>query len=306
MYRFIFPVFLLLASFSPIWASECSEEKAFQGARPRIAQILDMNVESFKKDILAQRELFSYALGGLELMRAICVELKRETDAECVSLLKADNFKSFIDRLIEKIEKKKYSKLKSMNDMVRARISLDSFEDMEKIRPILNAKAKQMGLTKIKTINPRRQFMAVGFPKCFYGYPRYHEVFVDRFGFPFEWQVSIKNLDKFFEIPGIAIPEGVSLPKHILPNIHDIVYRAFLNLLRRAKNDNEAEILIEKIGLIDHLTWVDIYAAIASLFGQKYSKHLLVKDLSEVHQQASAILEKIVRIKGPKYLNDLF
>ena len=91
------------------------------------------------------------------------------------SILKRDDFDSFVKGVIEKCKRKGYDRIGQMDDIVRGRFNLDLGPDVERIAIALQTQT-EFPVTVVE--RPRR-------PNQYgYGYPRWHVVVRDTSGSP--------------------------------------------------------------------------------------------------------------------------
>lgn len=253
---------------------------------------LDMTVAEFEASPAAQQELFKMAKETRERQQKFAISIISGTKSpgNATSILKRDDFDAFVKGVIEKCKRKGYARIGQMDDIVRGRFNLDMGPDVEKVAIALQNQ-KQFEVTTVE--RPRRP-IDMGF-----GYPRWHVVIRDTNGITHEWQVGTQAVTDVYEKRGIVIPPAVGkLPEGMHNDIHDIEY----DILRRIQEDHPA--IASDVGIPAFRNQVDVVSSVAGREG----KLMADKDerITTLHDQCSAILEKLVAKHGPEIIRKYF
>lgn len=267
---------------------------AHHGARaPRV--LTNLTVEEFTTNGEAQRELFELATRMRDQQQQFADNLLADLGiqgGEANSILKRDNFEEFVQGVVAKCRRNKYTYIDEMDDIVRGRFNLETWEDVQKVADALENQRRFLVKEKL---GPRRPQQAGG-----YGYPRYHIVLEDQTtGLAHEWQVGTRAATQIFETPGIRIPTNLTLPKGMKPNLHDIEYDIFRVGINKKFPDLSGE-----LGIPEFLNRVDQLAAEAGSGGAL--KTPLKEKLAQLHEEASSILQNLVDRKSPEFVQQFY
>ena len=253
---------------------------------------LDMTVAEFEASVEGQLDLFDMAkeTRGRQQKFANAILAASKVAGIASSMLKRDDFDSFIKGVIEKCKRKGYARIGQMDDIVRGRFNLDLGPDVEKIAIALQ-KQTEFPVTTVE--RPRR-------PNQYgYGYPRWHVVVHDTSGITHEWQVGTQAVTEVYEKRGIVIPSAVgALPEGMHNDIHDIEY----DILRRIQEDHPD--IAASVGIPEFRHRVDLISAQAGSQGKNMPE--LDKRIDELHGSCSTILKDLVAQHGPEIIRKYF
>ncbi len=197
------------ATSGPAADADNAAKRALDSTKP--GDVLQMNVEQWAKDPVAQRTLFDNAQAAVERMKAAGQKITEGMEgADVVSLLKRDNFEDFVAEVIKKQRGKGYPTMGDMSDIIRGRFNLATGEDVATVAERMQ-KEFEGHIFEIKEPRP--------------GYPRWHINVTDaETGLVHEWQVGTDATTRFYETNSLEIPSSVhSFGGH--PNFHDGVYK---------------------------------------------------------------------------------
>lgn len=250
--------------------------------------------EHFKTDIATQKKLFEDAKRLRREQEKMARDLMDQLniEGEAYSILKRKRFKKFVAGILEKMKRKGYAHVHEMDDIVRGRMNLETYEDvLEMVKALRNQ--KKYAIKEI--VAPRTR---EGVKK---GYPRFHVILRDpKTGLTHEWQIGTKATTRVFEKPGIIIPKGLKLKKGMKPDIHDIEYDIF-----KAVQEKHGE-LAQKLGIPAFRKKVASIAAETGTKGSKIPQNVLDKKIDALHDEASKILEKLVEQKGADWVQQFY
>jgi uncharacterized Zn-binding protein involved in type VI secretion len=259
--------------------------------------LAETKTADFAKDPALQKQVYEQAKGVRERMNALADGIKEklglpETTESgrptAKSLLKRDSEEDFIHGLTEKFARKKYDEIGQMDDMVRGRFNLPDRAAVETAVTEL----KNSGYEVKEIVPPRVNADGVE------TYSRYHVVLRDpQTGLTHEWQVGTDSTTKLYEEQGIQLPEALQQAKdaqgkHFNNDLHDIYYDLF-----KSYNAKDPA-LGAKYGLPEFIAKVENAAPKA---GQGESV-----DVAGLHQEASQILDAMVKDNGPDALLKFF
>jgi hypothetical protein len=270
-------------------------------APPDAYRTIDLSPEEFMRDKAAQRKLFEEAQGVQQRQQALADQTLAELGlppGKAYSILKRPEESEFVEGIVKKTtERKPYSRVGDMPDIVRGRFNLDSLDDVEKVAAKLSDHPDVVEIVKPRA----REGVEMG-------YPRYHVVLKDpQTGILHEWQIGTEATTRVFEgkkgvIPEIDIPKGLKLKEGMHANIHDIEYDIFKAIQDSTKPADKA--LAKKLKIPEFRKKVAELAAESGTRGGP--AHLYDERIAELHKEASIILAGIVRMRGPGFVTRLF
>jgi hypothetical protein len=263
-----------------------------------------MTIREFAKNEAAQRQLFEAAqkvrAAQEEFAKGLLADLKIQGEAG--SILKRPDFDGFRKGILNKAARKGYTNVGDMDDMVRGRFNLSTPRDVQTVAEALETQTKY---AVISSTGPRLEAGVAG------GYPRYHAILLDaETGMTHEWQVGTTAVTRLYETEGITIPRALKpLPKHMHADLHDIQYDLFNSIERDYPQ------VASRYGLRDFRAKVANLAAEGGERGDQLLKagkggpmsmSPFAERMRALHEEAGAILNRLVDEKGPNFIRRFY
>ncbi len=273
-----------------------------------LSRVLDLNVGQFATSSEAATLLFEAAnklKGEMRGLGESVVEELRNFGSGTPKLaleLKRENVNHFWTSVVQKMYRKKYESVRQMPDLARGRIDVNGGDDVGMAVKMIQKLASTRGF-QVDVESPRRPI--AGKPG-FFGYPRYHIILKNTDGIQFEWQVGTRATSHVWEMPGIPIPKGLRLPAGTRSDIHDIEYRIFQPIWKKASLPNAEPGLValeRDLALRKFSEEVDLLAAESALRGDQTPD--LSRRVAALHRRAGEILNELVNRKGNSYVETM-
>ena len=263
---------LVQESFTSITAKECADSPAIQREVYAMAQQWKAEQEAFMSGIMREHNI----------------------SGQFSNMLKRDGFDEFVGGILEKTARKEYSTIGQMDDIVRGRVNVDSWDDAVKLQNILESQSGHLVST-----DPKRA-LTFGNGLAGYGYPRFHAIMQRSTGITHEWQIGTRAVTEVFETPGIALPKGLQLKAGMKTDLHDIEYDIFAPLMKQAPR------FANSFGIPAFRNQVDMVAARAGRLGSSYPANQMVQDIQRLHLEAGQILDALYRRGGQSLIERFF
>ncbi len=302
---FLLTFFVVNALGTSLYATTIEESEAYVeqhcGEKIDLAVLLKMTPAKFSKNVCSQHYLF---LAANEFKMKM-IDLCRQSGGEgkCVVILKREHLEDFVKEILDKTERKHYSHIGQMSDIVRGRFNLDNFRQVEKTVELIEQYTKtNKWIRIIEVIYPRSPILDLHthtYSNTVFGYPRFHVVMESEKGLDFEWQVGTKNSTEILETPGVPLPQGIKLPRDFHTDLHDIDYR----VLRAFASKKANSTIVTKLKINEYLDEEAATLGEAAVQGNEYNTKA---KLVSLHKKAGTILNSLIQEKGLPFVQRLF
>jgi len=260
--------------------------------------------QDFANSLTRQKEIYSDALRLQARQQTLADDVMAQVGTQrgtAKSILKRDDLGEFVDGVLGKMTRNKYTKVAEMNDMVRGRFDM---ADEDAVRAAAQALQAQKTFkihvdAKGKLGYEAPRVAASGKVR----YPRYHVILEDvATGMTHEWQVGTRAATTLYETGGIKIPKDLAqaakkLNKHFKPDLHDIEFDLF-----QAINKKHPKIAA-KHGLPAFIEEV-VEASDRAVVGDAFVE--LEKTIARLHERAGKLLEQLVDDQGGEWVAQFF
>jgi hypothetical protein len=288
-------------------ANQPTKEGGVAPEKPKVFNPISTTVDEFENPANRelQEDIFAKAISLRDRQQALGDKILADakiTDGKVKAVLKRNTVEEFVSAVVTKCLKYEWTSISQMDDMVRGRFDLASWEDVEAVKDALKTQT-EFPLHKPVT-DPRRRVTVDG-KDIGFGYPRYHIILEDpATGLTYEWQVGTEVTTKIFENTGIEL-HGLELKPGMKANIHDIEYVIFKGIYDLGEKGNqEMKELAERTGVKAFRDKFDIFAAESGSMGNKLPNWQ--ERLKEMHAEASEVLKKLINEKGYDFIKSFY
>ncbi len=258
--------------------------------------------QDFANSLTRQKQIYSDALRFQARQQALADEVMAGVGRQrgtAKSILKRDDLAEFVDGVVGKMTRNKYSMVAEMNDMVRGRFDM---ADEEAVLSVTEALQTQRAFK----LHPDAKGRTYEAPRLSASgkvrYPRYHFVLEDESGMTHEWQVGTKAATTLYEKRGIKIPSELTdaatkLGRKFNPDLHDIEYDLFQGINKQypqiaARNGLPA--------FIEEVVDASDRAAAGDAFVE------LNETIVRLQERASRLLKQLVDNQGAEWVAQFF
>jgi hypothetical protein len=260
--------------------------------------VLRLTPKDLAENKAAQHKLFAQAELTRDRQKSFMQEHLAKLGIEpkkLTAILKRDNLNDFVTGVVKKCERNQYAEVGQMGDIARGRVDLASAADVEKLVAAIQSQTD----VPVRLENPRVD-KASGLVK----YPRWHINATDpKTGLKFEWQIGTQATSMLYERKGIAIPPALErtakrMNRHFNPDLHDIEYDVFQTVNKKHPD------VAKRYGVDKVIQAVAAMSDETGRLGQQ-TPHLRAR-IRVLHQQASQVLDALVRGQGAEWVAQFF